>query len=312
MDVSWKRLGSASECLGSGGSLGSVSGSASGVPRKCRGSVAEVSHLNRRLVAQHHVRVEGEEAEEHEDERRVDHQRHRHHHIPVRPPPEAADWVRRPPGDGSVPDSGGRVQRRGQRRGRVAGEEGADVEEAGKEGEQHPRAAEQGVEQEEHEELAVVKADGVDDPRAKVVQVEHDAARDGAVVAAQRAVEARLGAVAVVGGEPPVGRDRAMPFGRDGARVGEDGHQVRGEQQADERVEDDDAAGPRGGAERVPDDVGQVVDRDDAPHDEKHGRDAGPICGARRAGAGRRVVIESWLGRLCRREPSELDFVHIL
>ena len=84
----------------------------------------------------------------------------------------------------------------------------------------------------------VVVADGVDDPRAEVVHVEHDALGHRAVVRARRAVEPALMAEAIARRELRVTRDAVVPRLRHCARVGQDTVEVRREEQEEQHVED--------------------------------------------------------------------------
>ena len=95
------------------------------------------------------------------------------------------------------------------------------------------------VEKEEQEEFAVVVADGVGHPRAEVVHVEDDAARDRVEVRAGRPVARGLRAELVAladGGRRP--GDGLVPLERGGARVHQRRLEPGGEEAAQQDQED--------------------------------------------------------------------------
>ena len=84
----------------------------------------------------------------------------------------------------------------------------------------------------------VVVAHSVDDPRAEVVHVEHDALGHRAVVRAWRAVEPAPVAEAVARRELRVAGDAVVPRLRHRARVGQDAVKVRRDEEEEQHVED--------------------------------------------------------------------------
>mmetsp|Transcript_59411 Transcript_59411/g.118050 ORF Transcript_59411/g.118050 Transcript_59411/m.118050 type:complete len:228 (-) Transcript_59411:274-957(-) len=171
--------------------------------------------FDRRLVEHGHADVEWAEAGEHDAQSGVEHAPHEgEHEFGVAPFP-----LERVQG-GVVP-----VQLQDERHA----------------GEQDPACGEQRVQQEENKKLAIVETHCVDDPRAKMVHVQHDPLSDTAEVRTERPEHFGTDAEVMFCRKIRISLDELDPRCRCGSRVCEDGHDVGGEEEQNKHMENDDA-----------------------------------------------------------------------